>query len=308
MGTKSTSKVVTKRSFYNMAPKTIAEDNLPLNFFEKAEGQEFLTLEKVKGISFMIVIDDEDIKVHSDKKAEEIVRYINDNLIRPISKLIQHFEKVDMSIYGEYITHEDSVTEYIGPPKVYFYDMYINENWVRNDDFLEIFRSFNLPVPPVVHNGVINNEYYVILDKALKINSFANGFKEMYGVYIKSLNGMGEHRSISKGAYLHLNSKYRKKAGKPKKELEELQKKIEELAYFTISEDMVTRWEVMLKAKGIEKTRKNLDKIMPLLIADYISKHQEEREILALEEDITEAEAEKYIRRYVNKIIISKLF
>lgn len=307
MGTKSSGKVFTKRSFYSIAPKNITDGDLPTNFFKQAEGKEFLALERVKGISFMIVIDNENIKVHSDKKANEIVEYINGNLIRPISKLIQHFNKIDMSIYGEYITHKDSATAYIGPPSVYFYDMYINENWIKNDDFIEIFNSFGLPVAPIIRNGSMTNDYYNNLFKIVSTESFIQGFTEMYGIYLKSLNGMGEHRSITKGSYFFLNPKF-KSVSKNKTEKESLQKKVEELAYFTVTEELLTKWEVLLKARGIEKNKSNLDKIMPIVISDYIKKHTEEREILAIEEDISESEAEKYMRKHVGKIIISKMF
>jgi hypothetical protein len=320
MANKTTQKVYSKKKFYDISPKSIEDGTLPNSFLEKAKGSSFLALERVKGVSFMIVIDDEDIKVHSKEKADEdikvhskekadeIVEYINSSLIRPIANLIQFFNKVNMSIYGEYITHEDSVVKYIGPPKVYFYDMFMNDNWIRNDDFLELFKKFKIPTAPVIHNGTMNQDFInKIHDMTNSKNSLANGFEDVYGVYLKSLNGIGEHRGISKGAYFYNNRKYTKPE-KVKNPDGNIANKIRELAYFTITDETIIRWEAILKAREISKNKNNLDKIMPVLVADYIREHTEDRELLALEENISESDAERLIKKYIPKIIIEKLF
>ncbi|MFW6282054.1 MAG: RNA ligase family protein [bacterium] len=297
-----------KKKFYDVSPKSIEDGTLPNSFLEKAKGSLFLALERVKGVSFIIVIDDGNIKVHSKEKTGEIVDYINNSLIRPIAKLIQYFNKVNMSIYGEYITHEDSIVRYIGPPKIYFYDMFINDNWIRNDDFIELFNKFKIPTAPVIHNGIMNQDF---INKIYNITnskkSLINGFEDVYGVYIKSLNGIGEHRGISKGAYFYNNKKYIKpeRVNKPN---DDIANKIRELAYYTITDETITRWEVILKARKISKNKNNLNKIMPVLVADYIKEYEEDKKILALEENISENDAERFIKKYIPKIIIEKLF
>lgn len=297
-----------KESFYNQSPKKIDEGMFPINLLNKAKGKEFLALERVKGISFMIVIDDLKVIVYSDEKSDEIVEFINNEHSGAITKLIKHFESVNMTIYGEYITHDNSINKYIGSPKIYFYDMFINDNWIKNDDFIEIFNELKLPIPPVIRNGALTQDYINNLSKIVNSNSLINGLNGMFGVYVKSLNGIGEHRGISKGAYVYYNPKYVGKDTSKKTNNETLRKKIEEIGLYTINEEIITRWEVMLVARDIVKLKSNLNQIMPILMNDYIKNHKEEIEILALDEDITREDSEKMIKKYIPKVIIEKMF
>lgn len=300
-----------KTSFYELSPEKIQDKDLPKNFMEIAKGKEFTAYEILSGIYFHLVVDD-NITIHADEKSKEIVEAFNNEYVKPLSRLIQFFgEGINFTLYGTFISHEVSKTGYIGPPRIFFYDMFINSNWVRNDDFRELLPKFGLNIAPIIKEGVINNSFIRDVNNAIDSVSNINGVGEVYGIYFKSLNGIGHHRDIKKGAYTFFNEKYRGNAAGKSISLakeKEAKKKIEEVAYFTVTNEIMDKWEIILKSRNIEKKKSNKNKIMPILMNSYIEEYDEEKELLALELEVSKEDAEKLMKKYVSKIILSKFF
>jgi len=309
MSDNKTKNVPAKKSFYEYSPDKMEDKNLPKNFLDFSRGQNFSAYEMISGVNFILVVDD-DIIIHADKKTNEMVELFNGTLIKPLSRLVQHFgDGVEFTLYGTYLSHEDSVVDYVGPPKIFFYDMYMNSNWIRNDDFEELFNKFGLPTAPPIQTGTMNNNFIKYVNHAIDSVSNIDGLNGVYGVYFKSLNGIGQHRSIKKGAYTFYNEKYRKnKSTISASQEKEAKEKVEEVAYFTLNKEMFDKWDVILKSRNIEKNKNNLGKIMPIVMGDYLAYHTEEREFLALELNMSESDTEKLMRKYISKIIVAKYF
>lgn len=299
---------------YDTAPKNIHSGQLPDDFVSKAKSRTVHCFEQQKGISFVVSNDNGKILIDSEEASEEtvqrIIEYFNNNLIKPFSRLIQFFENQNFLLYGEYITSQNSKTPYAGPSRIFFYDMYINENWIYNDDFIEIFSKIELPIPPVIGQYIVNNKFLSKIESKIKINSNINGFQELYGLYVKPLVGVGVHRNISKGAYVYYNDKYKKKENKKskKKDYLEHQKTIEEVADFSITKDVLNSWEIILKSRNIEKSKNNLGQIMPILVNDFLRRNTEELDILSLELNTSREESEDLMKKFIPKIIIQKFF
>lgn len=309
MGSKNTSNMKPK-DFYSMSPTRMEDKNLPKSFMNFSKSKSFTVYELFDGVDFNLVVDD-NIIIHADSNSDEIVELFNNMYVKPLSRLIQHIgESINFTLYGTYISHDTSKkVGYVGPPKIFFYDMYFNSNWLRNDDFVELLPKFGLDIAPVIHYGTMNMNAIKYINHAIDSPSNVNGVGGVFGVYFKSLNGIGEHRGIEKGAYTFYNEKYKKneKSISKKKEAE-IKEKVEELAYFTVTDEVMDGWEAILKARNIEKTKKNIDKIMPIVMSNYIAYHTEDRELLALEINTTEVDTEKYIKKYVSGVIVKKFF
>lgn len=294
--------------FQEKWPDGIDDGTLPKDFWNTAKGKDFMVMEGVKGTPFRIYVQKGKTTVASKEYNEEIVNHINLHFIRAISKAFYHFKQNDICIYGQYINEKNTPTKYTGNRVMYFYDLFVNNNWIRNDDFFNLFRKFGLNTPPVIHNGVISKDYHLKVQKILNGKSSIKGLNEVHSLYIKSLNGIGVHNSISKGAYFLNNPNVIKAENKISKEDEKKSNKmISEFIDYSLDSDFVSKWEVVMKAQGIDMNIKNIDRIMKTIVPSFISSNKEEIEILSFELKISKNDVEKIMKNYLGKVIPKKL-
>lgn len=294
--------------FQEKWPDGIDDGTLPKDFWNTAKGKDFMVMEGVRGTPFRISVQEGKTTVASKEYNEEIVNHINLHFIRAISKAFYHFKQNDICIYGQYINEKNTPTKYTGNRVMYFYDLFVNNNWIRNDDFFNLFRKFGFNTPPVIHNGVISKDYHLKAQKILNGKSSIKGLNEVHSLYIKSLNGIGVHNSISKGAYFLNNPNVIKTENKISKEDEKKSNKmISEFIDYSLDSDFVSKWEVVMKAQGVDMNIKNIDRIMKTIVPSFISNNKEEIEILSFELKISKNDVEKIIKNYLGKVIPKKL-
>ena len=311
MGTKQSTKNK-KTVCYDYVPKDLMSSSFSEGKIEKSPSNTMHIYERVRGRSFIVTYESErGVYVYSPDNLDEIVENFNNNAAKSFAKVRDYLCNQDFAIYGEYITPELSKTPYSGEGKIYFYDIFVNDNWIRNDDFVEMAESFNLPIAPVVStvsSGLLTEKY---LKKMLDNKSSVPNNKDIYGFYIKSLLEFGSHRNVNKGAFDFENPKYsqnKKKDKSAKKKDEKIKNDVVELARYTITEKVVSDWKKKLKKEKIDISKNNLDKILPPLVDDYLFNFSEDVLILAQEENIEVDEACDKIKKFIPRVIINKLF
>lgn len=299
-----------KISFYNTIPDDLNAQSFVSSEFLENSNNVFYTFEKISGKEFIITYENEKILIYSENSTDEIVHHFNQTLVKPFSRLVQMFNKVNLALYGEFVTSKNSKTNYENQNIIYFYDMYINDNWIYCDDFVEIFTKVGLPIPPILRKGIPSENYINFLSEGIAKNSYIEGNSEIYGFYIKSNDKIRDHRKSSKGAFELINPKFKSKEAKTKnvKEHENIKKKVEELGFYTITDEIIEKWNQLLKKKKIQKRKDNFSSVLPLLVNDYLDTYEDEKYLLALEENLEAFEAEKMIKKYLPAVIIEKMF
>jgi hypothetical protein len=292
--------------FQDKFPENIDDGSLPNNFWSTAKGKDFIIMEGVKGTPFRIFISKSKTTVSSMEYNEEIVNHINLHFIRALSKAFHYFGQNEITIYGQYINENNTPSKYSGNRMIYFYDLFINNNWIRNDDYINLFRKFGLNTPPILYNGTILKDYSSSVQKILNGKSSIKGLDSVHSLYVKSLNGIGIHNSIKKGAYFIDNPKFvvrKKEENENSQKDSKIEKEIRDYVDYTLDSDFVSKWEIVLKAKGLELNSKNIQNIMSTIVSSYILSNKEEIEILSFDLNISKKDVEKKIKNYLGKVV-----
>jgi len=241
--------------------------------YKKFNLSDFTFYEFIEGINFTLFIQKDKTYIESSKFVEEIVNKLNIENTTGIISLKSLFG-IDIAVFGVYSKVLD---------KLYFYDIYLNNVWIKNDDFIEIMTKYKLPMAPV-----FNTKSF---DEILKTKN------NVYGVYGKSLIGALGQRNDKKVSFIYLkNDKIHLNI---KNEIKDLCKKI-------TSDDNLLLWNYKLNAMNIKKTLENKNEVLSIMVTDEIAKNNFLITSIAKKNGISEKKASDLVKKILPMYIIEK--
>ena len=305
------SSYIVEEKFSEKAPRDINLSFLTQANFDEFIDSKFTIFETETGIYFRLifqVVDGKDkINVYLDKKnsahERKIIDAVNKGYVRQTYRFFNYFEKVSMCFYGVYISKENDST-YTGADRIVFYDVYLNDNFIKNDDLQELFETFKIPTLKQYKKS-INLSTHLVKEMDEFINN--NGLKK--SLYLKSDDELYfGNRSQKLGSFIYYGEGLNKQKKTPKEEDERLKiaaKKV--VDDVTINKYVNIGWESTLKAMNIPICKENKEKILSVLVGKFTNIYQHRITQAAEEFNVFEDDIEKYIRKYLPRIIIAKL-
>ena len=131
---------------------------------EKLKGENIYVTEMFDGIDAKIYVkEDQTMKFIYNKSLEneknDYLLVLNTYFKEKIRLLGSLFNKVEFVIFCKCINYENSKIKYFdGNKTMIFTDLYINENWLLQDDIYKYFVSFQLPTPEILYEGVFDEK------------------------------------------------------------------------------------------------------------------------------------------------------
>jgi len=261
----SSGKTYKSKSYYSndfKAPmKDIAEYETNKHFNDFSY-RNVVVIEKLKGKSFSVHFDGTNVVFKNDKNV--IVPKDSDWLgfkdvfykeyAKSFVKLTNHLKKVPFTLHGEVIGHTiDPAIEYfkdVNQVDIFFYDIYLNRNWMDWEDFSYLMKAYDIQAVPLFYNGNFPGEE-TLKKFAEKPNTEGIVVRPIYEETISN------KRLIVKVS----NSKFRKATVA---EMDELKCEAR-LHMFKEFANVSVLWKAELTAKGIEIEKKNIPEIMKLI-------------------------------------------
>lgn len=187
-------KTVSKPSF----PST---KEIPLYKYveETFKGRSVTILEVIKGYSVILTFDKEEKKFFvsyekdSPKSPQvEATLDVNANeeeyeFHKKLNKAIERigYGMISFSIYGEFVDKNTQYLNYVNDNKADFiiYDVYLNSNWMCQDDIQEIFGDIaGLHIAPKIYKGKFDE---IEINKSFNKKSLYNKDIDVYGIIVK---------------------------------------------------------------------------------------------------------------------------
>ncbi len=265
------------------------------SFFEKELFKSFsyrkiVAIEKLMGKKFNIFFDGKNVEFRNYDdilipKGDDYLGFkklFYDKYSKDYIKLLERLKKVPFNLHGEIIGQDaDSTIEYFKDDKkieIYFFDIYLNSNWMDWEDFSLLMGEYNLPTASVLYNGEwVGKDFYYDLVKKPNIE----------GIIVRPL-----YEDISNGNRLITKFTNEKFMPKAKEKSAEFETDIRIFLYSKLKETYVL-WEAELIRNEINISDKsNFSKVMSISsklamdsINSYIAKefYEENNKKYALE-------------------------
>lgn len=239
-------------------------------------------------------------------------------------KLIDKLNHVPFTIFGEFMSEdtENGIIYLKEPkkPKIVFYDLYLNSNWMNWDDFLNLMKKSNFIIPPMLYRKVFDKEK---IEKILEIKSPFSQLdnQPIGGIIVRpsmedSKNGYGNDRRIAKLESLEFSSKeFPAKTSKalvpvyaatvPREKLKPHASMIAHrlVKKFCNKETMEIYWNYFLEEEGLEYTKENEGRVIGVLIKETIDFLKDDIVIEAANNALRARE----IRKEIGRILPGKI-
>jgi len=231
------------------------------------ENRNVYVFEKALGEDIRIVFEDEKTFIYSDKKidTQPIIDFFNSNLLAGMGKLIKAFNRVSFAMFATFINKNSSI-EY-GREDIIINDIFINGNWVCQDDFVELLNKCDMISSPLVYKGIFDiNEIIKTIDKNSSI-SF-NKDVPIYSIIIRpSIEDFvnSSDRLVAK----IVNSKFEDEQEKKDRILESV---VEQFISIKLeSAPFIRKCLDELKKESIDLKKENIKLILPKLVDLFFS-------------------------------------
>lgn len=249
-------------------------------------GREVVGLEVVKGHSMIISYDSfkKDFDIEYERKKDEkesnsafIVLDGNINNsdyafyknVRTVANIIGGGE-VDFALYGEFIDQETQRQPYIKNSGADFllYDIYVNDNWMCQDDIDIIAEKSNLRLAPKIFNDGFNE---IKLNKLTTEKSSYNKKVKCHSIMVKPT--LEDEYNNNRIVAIFTNSAFKKDEEKSS----EFYKKCEDLAQEVIGKHLtnhiIKEVEKTVRKKYLVINKSNKDKVLSYSINETLSKY-----------------------------------
>ena len=183
-------------SYHKIEDKKIDYVSLSKHLTDIVSNDVFI-MEDVKGLSFKIVCKDKISfsyeKEHLKKDVDKFFTIFNRTIVNKIRLLRKKFGKADIVIFVKGLKKEDyfDYEDY----SFVFTDIYVNSNWVLQDDIIEFFKEVDLPTPKVLYEGLYS--YEAVKDIAENTKSEYSKKDIPFGFCIKTRYEDGVSKALS---------------------------------------------------------------------------------------------------------------
>jgi hypothetical protein len=303
-----------KNSFLYKNKINISE-KLNLSEFDYIDKDDFdnrfvIVYEKIRGIDIRVVYDSGLVKIldgFTSNELNEVYNFFNLKYVKNYSKIVQAFgNSIPFVMYGVYINpKKQSEIKYLpedSEPNIIFSDIFINNNWVNNDDLEELITNNGLKYVPILYQGNFDIDNIEMISKQCSTYSQFND-QIMEGVVIKSYIEDADKKN-NRLARILTNEHFIHTSLVSNEKIESEAKK---LLRGYISGSTVSHWSTLLNKKKIELKKENLTLIMKTICNDALIDLQVDVQQLSLDEKLPFDDLLKSVKKFLPILVKENL-